>query len=118
MAVSGMDAFIDSLTEDWLKNVFVDRLDNARLLVDDEQFGDKDGAATVLSSFMKLDAEGRTKEMERLRVRNQVVDWAKNEATLLSDVTAMIVTLRNIRDARKVEPEPEPEPEENSEAEE
>ena len=44
MAASIIDQFIDGLSEDWMRSVFIDRLENARLLVDDDTFGDKTGA--------------------------------------------------------------------------
>lgn len=70
MAVSIIDQFIDGLSEDWMRSVFVDRLENARLLVDDETFGDTEGANSAVASFLQLSTAERLAEIERLRVRN------------------------------------------------
>jgi hypothetical protein len=72
MAVSTIDQFIDGLSEDWMKSVFIDRLENARLLVDDETFGDKANANNALANFLQLTTDQRLAEIERLRVRNTV----------------------------------------------
>lgn len=97
MAVSLIDQFIDSLSEDWMRSVFVDRLENARLLVDDETFGDKEGANNAVASFLQLSTEQRLAEIERLRVRNIATQWAK---TATKDaINSLVTALRAIRDA-------------------
>lgn len=65
-----IDQFIDSLSEDWMRSVFVDRLENARLLIDDSAFGDSEGINNVVANFLQLSTERRLAEIERLRVRN------------------------------------------------
>lgn len=97
MAVSIIDQFIDGLSEDWMRSVFVDRLENARLLVDDETFGDKEGANNAVASFLQLSTEQRLAEIERLRVRNIATQWAK---TATKDaINSLVTVLRTIRDA-------------------
>lgn len=96
MAASIIDQFIDGLPEDWMRSVFVDRLENARLLVDDETFGDAVGANNALASFLQLTTEQRLAEIERLRVRNIVTQWAK---TATKDaINSLLTVLRTIRD--------------------
>lgn len=96
MAVSIIDQFIDGLSEDWMRSVFVDRLENARLLVDDETFGDKEGANNAVASFLQLSTEQRLAEIERLRVRNIATQWAK---TATKDaINSLVTVLRTIRD--------------------
>ena len=96
MAASIIDQFIDGLSEDWMRSVFVDRLENARLLVDDETFGDAAGANNALASFLQLTTEQRLAEIERLRVRNIVTQWAK---TATKDaINSLLTVLRTIRD--------------------
>lgn len=96
MAVSVIDQFIDGLPEDWMRSVFVDRLENARLLVDDETFGDATGANDALASFLQLTTEQRLAEIERLRVRNIATQWAK---TATKDaINSLVTALRTIRD--------------------
>jgi hypothetical protein len=73
MAVTSIDRFIDSLTEDWMRSIFIDRLENARLLLDDETFGDSEGANIALGNFLQLSTPQRAAEIERLRVRNTAV---------------------------------------------
>lgn len=108
MAVSIIDKFIDALPEDWMCSVFVDRLENARLLVDDETFGDKEGANNAVAAFLQLSTEERLAEVERLRVRNIATQWAKTAT--LSDINSLITALRAIRDAVPAEPETPTEP--------
>ena len=97
MAASLIDQFIDGLSEDWMRSVFVDRLENARLLVDDETFGDKEGANNAVASFLQLSTEQRLAEIERLRVRNIATQWAK---TATKDaINSLVTALRAIRDA-------------------
>lgn len=97
MAVSIIDQFIDGLSEDWMRSVFVDRLENARLLVDDETFGNAAGANDALASFLQLTTEQRLAEIERLRVRNIATQWAK---TATKDaINSLVTALRTIRDA-------------------
>lgn len=118
MAVSIIDQFLDSLPEDWMRNVFVERLENARLLLDDETFGDKEGANEVLVRFLQLAENERLTEIERLRIRNQVEAWAWKQTTSDADLVALITMLRDIRSKKQQpdpEPEPEPEPENNGE---
>ena len=112
MAASIIDQFIDGLSEDWMRSVFVDRLENARLLVDDETFGDKEGANNAVASFLQLSTEQRLAEIERLRVRNIATQWAR---TATKDaINSLVTVLRDIRDNMPTpseEPTPEPEPE-------
>lgn len=112
MAASIIDQFIDGLSEDWMRSVFVDRLENARLLVDDETFGDKEGANNAVAAFLQLSTEQRLAEIERLRVRNIATQWAK---TATKDaINSLVTVLRDIRDnmpAPSEEPTTEPEPE-------
>lgn len=112
MAASIIDQFIDGLSEDWMRSVFVDRLENARLLVDDETFGDKEGANNAVAVFLQLSTEQRLAEIERLRVRNIVTQWAR---TATKDaINSLLTILRDIRDnmpAPSEEPTTEPEPE-------
>lgn len=97
MAVSIIDQFVDGLSEDWMRSVFIDRLENARLLVDDETFGDKEGANNAVASFLQLSTEQRLTEIERLRVRNITTQWAK---TATKDaINSLVTALRTIRDA-------------------
>lgn len=70
MAANTIDLFVDTLPEDWMQSVFVDRLENARLLVDDETFGDAEGANSAVASFLQLSSNERLAEIERLRIRN------------------------------------------------
>ena len=97
MAVNIIDQFIDGLSEDWMRSVFVDRLENARLLIDDETFGNKEGANNAVASFLQLSTEQRLAEIERLRVRNVATQWAK---TATKDaINSLVTALRAIRDA-------------------
>ena len=80
-----------------MRSVFIDRLENARLLVDDETFGDAAGANDALASFLQLSTEQRLAEIERLRVRNIATQWAK---TATKDaINSLVTALRTIRDA-------------------
>ena len=96
MAVSIIDQFIDGLSEDWMKSVFVDRLDNARLLIDDETFGDTESANNAVASFLQLSVAQRLAEIERLRVRNVETQWAKTSD--VNSINSLITILRTIRD--------------------
>jgi hypothetical protein len=109
MAVSTIDQFIDGLSEDWMKSVFIDRLENARLLVDDETFGDKTNANNALANFLQLTTDQRLAEIERLRVRNTVTQWAKKATA--GDINSLITVLRTIRDTAGQNQPTEPEPE-------
>ena len=112
MALTSIDSFLDELGEDWMRTTFVERLENARLLVDDEQFGSMEGMSDLLSSFMRLSADARRLEVVRLRVVNTCDSWASDPATTVADINSVITSLRAIRDA-KLAPEPEPEDEED-----
>lgn len=91
-----IDQFIDGLSEDWMRSVFVDRLENARLLVDDDTFGDKVGANDAVAAFLQLSTSERLAEVERLRIRNIVTQWAK---TATKDaINSLVTILRTIRD--------------------
>ena len=107
MAVSTIDQFIDGLSEDWMKSVFVDRLENARLLVDDETFGDKAGANNAVADFLKLTTQQRLSEIERLRIRNIAIQWAKTAPK--EAINSLVTALRAIRDAVPAEGEGTPE---------
>ena len=96
MAANLIDQFVDSLSEDWMRSVFVDRLENARLLIDDETFGNTQGANDAVASFLQLSNVQRLAEIERLRVRNIVVQWAKTAD--LNAINSLITILRTIRD--------------------
>ena len=96
MAVNIIDQFIDNLSEDWMKSVFVDRLDNARLLIDDETFGDTESANNAVASFLQLSVAQRLAEIERLRVRNVATQWAKTSD--VNSINSLITILRTIRD--------------------
>ena len=97
MAVKTIDQFIDGLSEDWMRSVFVDRLENARLLIDDETFGDKAGANDAVAAFLQFSTEQRLAEIERLRVRNVATQWAR---TATKDaINSLVTVLRAIRDA-------------------
>lgn len=101
MAANIIDQFIDGLSEDWMRSVFVDRLENARLLVDDETFGDTEGANNAVASFLQLSTAERLAEIERLRVRNIATQWAKT-ATVAA-INSLVTALRDIRDNRTPE---------------
>ena len=96
MAASIIDQFIDGLSEDWMRSVFVDRLENARLLVDDDTFGDKTGANNAVAAFLQLTTEQRLAEIERLRVRNIATQWAKTASK--GAINSLVTALRVIRD--------------------
>ena len=97
MAASIIDQFVDGLSEDWMRSVFVDRLENARLLVDDDTFGDKTGANNAVAAFLQFTTEQRLAEIERLRIRNIATQWAKTASK--DAINSLVTALRAIRDA-------------------
>lgn len=114
MAVTQIDNFLDGIQEPWMRQTFVDRLDNARLIVDDSSFGNVEGANQSLSLFMALSSEERTREISRLRILNQVDQWASDMNVSTSDINSIITSLRAIRDA-KIEAAQTSEPEDTPE---
>ena len=113
MPITKIDNYLDTMPDPWMRSTFVDRLENARLLVDDESYGDPETANEAFTEFMKLgSAAERMEEISRLRIINTVDEWAKRAETSVADINAVITSLRNIRDEKtKPEPDPQPEPE-------
>lgn len=112
MPITKIDTYLDTMTDDWMRNTFVDRLENARMLVDDESYGDPEKSNEAFTEFMKLGtAAERAEEVSRLRIVNTVDSWARRKETSIADINTVITSLRAIRD-EKQQPEPEPEPEE------
>lgn len=70
-----IETYIDSLGEDWQKNGFVDRLDSVKSIIANE--GYPEGAEEAIEAFLALDPATRDNVIRRLRVRNQVLEWAK-----------------------------------------
>lgn len=110
MALTYIDSFLDTIPEEWMRATFVDRLDNARLIVDDGSFGDVEGANTALSLFMGLSTQERNNEISRLRILNTVDQWAKNSSTTIADINSIVTSLRQIRDAKQAAENTQPEP--------
>lgn len=94
MAINSIDQFIDSLPEDWMSSVFVDRLENARLLVDDNTFGDTSGISDAVADFMQLSTKERLAEIERLRIRNMTIQWARTAD--IAAINALIKALHSM----------------------
>ncbi len=101
MALTYIDNFLDSIPEEWMRTTFVDRLDSARLLVDDGSFGDMEGANTALGLFMGLSTEERIAEINRLRLLNTVDQWASSPEVTVADINSIVTSLRTIRDAKQ-----------------
>lgn len=101
MAINSIDQFIDTLPEDWMSSVFVDRLENARLLIDDNTFGSTDGVGDAVAEFLQLSTEERLAEIERLRIRNITVQWAKTADT--SAINSLIKTLHSMEGNTTIE---------------
>ena len=120
MALTSIDTFLDNLSDDWMRTTFVDRLDNARMVVDDATFGDVEGANAAFSSFMALTLQERITEISRLRTLNMVDQWANSPSSSIADINSIITSLRSIRDAKQAAADaaatPEPEPETPSES--
>ena len=105
MALSRIDALMESLSEDYLRNMFADRLESTRLAVDDEQFGSVENAADAVRAFLALTPEQRSVEMERVKIVAAVINWA-NDASI-EDINSLISILRREKDSRTEETEPE-----------
>lgn len=69
-----IETYIDSLGENWQKNGFVDRLDSVKSIIANE--GYPQGAEEAIEAFLALDPAIRDAVIRRLRVRNQVLEWA------------------------------------------
>jgi hypothetical protein len=69
-----IETYIDSLGENWQKNGFVDRLDSVKSIIANE--GYPQGAEEAIEAFLALDPATRDAVIRRLRVRNQVLEWA------------------------------------------
>jgi hypothetical protein len=117
MALTYIDNFLDSIPEEWMRNTFVDRLDSARLLVDDGSFGDMEGANTALGLFMGLSTEERIAEINRLRLLNTVDQWANSSEATVTDINSIITSLRTIRDAKQAEEQTPETPTDNEDTE-
>lgn len=110
MPIKTIDEYLDTIPEEWKRTAFVDRLENARMLVDDPEFASTEEVSKSLTTFLSLTGQERTTEVERLRVLNVAGIWAKKATTSVADINSVITSLRQIREAKKA-PEVEPEPE-------
>ena len=102
MAITRIDTFLESLPEQWMRDTFIERLDNSRLLIDEETFGDSTAATDVLTRFLQLESDARNTEILRIRMLNTVCRWAKTASE--EDINSIISALRREKDSR-LEPE-------------
>ena len=111
MPISKIDALMKAMQEDYMRNVFADRLESARLAVDDPTFGDSAETAEALGAFMSLTPQERIYELNRVRILGTVLNWTNNEEVTVADINSIITALRSERDKKQATPDPEPDPE-------
>lgn len=93
-AATTIKTYIDSLEESWKRSSFVDRLDSIRSIADSE--GYPDGIAESVIEFMGLEPTERQSLIQMLRIRNQVLDWAREAgdseavSALADDLMALV----------------------------
>ena len=67
--------YMDSIDEPWKRMSYVDRLESVRVAINSE--GYPEGIADTISIFSEMAAADQSKVIELLRIRNQVLEWAR-----------------------------------------
>lgn len=98
-----IEAYLDTVQDSYQRINFVDRLDSIRSLVSNEGF--PEGTEEAIEAFLDISASDRPVAIQRLRIRNQVLDWA-NGVNDVDAILGLITDLQNVADNKSGSTDP------------